>query len=204
MIVWACFVAAMTVAGAGLLLTDPTPAPRIAQGSPLWEPTSPRVFGNILETKVPVEQASWQYIVIHDSGSPRGSVETMSREAQSRGLRGLGYHFLIGNGNGMGDGDLHVGYRWNEQFAGAHATGSDAGDYNQHGIGICLIGNGEARKYTERQMERLLSLVSGLQRELNIPIDRVLLQRDLAPLPSPGKHFPREWLWAQLSLAGGG
>jgi hypothetical protein len=203
-LVWVAFVVTMTVVGGVLLLSDPTPAPRLGFAPALDLSISSRASGTIFDTSVPVADGRWLQIVIHDSGSQHGTVESESRAAQAQGLKGLGYHFLIGNGNGMGDGELHVGYRWIDQLAGAHVAGSDAAWHNTHSVGICLIGNGESRAFTPRQMERLVALVVGLQERLEIPIDRVLLHSNLAATPSPGRHFPVEQFREQLRLAGRG
>jgi hypothetical protein len=113
------------------------------------------------------------------------------RQHLGYGYQGLGYHFLIGNGNGLGDGVVHVGYRWNLQLPGAHTTGPQMDWHNQRSIGVCLIGNGDRRPFTPRQIQNLTVLVEQLQRELDIPADRVSLHRDVAPgISSPGRFFP--------------
>ena len=204
-LVWGAFVLTMTAMGGALLLTDPSPAPKLAMGRPALDlNVAARQAGSVIDTRVKVEEGRWLEIVIHDSGSQHGSIESLSRQAQERGLQGLGYHFLIGNGNGMGDGELHVGYRWNEQLAGAHVAGDNAAWHNTHAVGVCLIGNGENRPFTDRQIQRLVALVTGLQEALDIPADRVLLDSDLSGTQSPGKRFPLEKFREQLRLAGDG
>jgi N-acetyl-anhydromuramyl-L-alanine amidase AmpD len=132
----------------------------------------------------------WQNIVIHHLGLPAGDAETVHRLHQGYGHHGLGYHFLIGNGSGLGDGVVHVGYRWNQQLPGVHTVGPDAWTHNQHSIGICLIGNGDRRPFTRRQIEQLAALVQRLRTTLDIPRDGILLHRDVAPdVSSPGKFF---------------
>lgn len=201
--VWSAFVATMTVVGGLLILSDPAPAPRLGSGLPALDlNVSARPIGTIFDTAAPVKRDQWVEIIIHDSGSQHGTVESLAREAQSQGLKGLGYHFVIGNGNGMGDGDLHVGYRWNEQLPGAHLAGPDADWHNLHSIAICLVGNGEVADFTPRQMDRLVALVRGLQEELNIGIERVLLNSALSDRPSPGRRFPEQRFRDQLRLNG--
>ena len=65
----------------------------------------------IFQTHVPLERSRWQAIVIHHSGEPAGDAESLRRLHESYGYRGLGYHFLIGNGNGLGDGHGRCGDR---------------------------------------------------------------------------------------------
>ena len=64
--------------------------------------------------------------MIHQSGSAYGKPSTIEAEHVAQNLRGLGHHFVIGNGSGMDDGEVHVGYRWLDQLPGAHAAGTEA------------------------------------------------------------------------------
>ncbi len=153
----------------------------------------------VFQTEAELDRQRWTGIVIHHSGEPAGDGETIGRFHVSRGLQGLGYHFIIGNGNGLGDGVTHVGYRWNEQLPGAHVAGALGQVHNQHSIGICLVGNGDRRSFTEAQMSRLISLVQRLQQELRIPADEVYLHQDLAEgVSSPGRFFSGARLQEQL------
>ncbi|MHC5114493.1 MAG: peptidoglycan recognition protein family protein [Planctomycetota bacterium] len=146
----------------------------------------------IFRIDAPLDEERWNGIVIHHLGMPSGDAERVHRLHVGYGYQGLGYHFLVGNGSGLGDGIVHVGYRWNEQLPGAHVARSAeaSGELNERAIGICLIGNGDRRPFTEKQMRSLLALVRGLQQRLDIPADRVRLHRDLAPgVTSPGRFF---------------
>jgi len=152
----------------------------------------------IFENVKPLDRQRWRGIVIHHSGAPYGTPESLTAEARRANLSGLGYHFLIGNGSGMGDGDIHVGYRWLDQLPGAHAVGPQAEAYNQHSIGICLIGDGNRRPFSDLQIQRLAELVASLARELDIPADQILLQSDIAETASPGRYFPEAAFRAYL------
>jgi hypothetical protein len=144
-------------------------------------------------------QAVWDTIVIHHLGQPAGSPETLDRTHRNSGLSGLGYHFLIGNGNGLGNGDVHVGYRWLNQVAGAKPVGVDSSQWNEGTISICLIGNGNRRPFTEQQLVHLSYLVQRLQLELSIGSDRVLLAQEVgSPMTSPGKYFADAQFRSQL------
>lgn len=172
--------------------------------------TNIEVMGNgqtatdpVFNTSESLDHERWTSIVIHDLGSPSGDPDSIHRQHLSYGYQGLGYHFVIGNGNGLGDGVIHAGYRWNEQLPGVHTAGGDAEYHNQHSIGICLVGNGERRPFTDRQMASLVNLIQRLQRELDIPASRVYLHRDVAagadpPVTSPGRYFARSQLIDQL------
>lgn len=202
MVVWTAFIAAMSSVGGLLALSDDAPAPRVGAGFAAMASTAPGpAMGTILDTSTPLDRERWTSIVIHDSRSPHGTIESLALEAQARDLQGLGYHFVIGNGNGLGDGDLHVGYRWNEQFPGAHVPGEAGREFNEHAVAICLIGNGDTREFTPRQMDRLAALVTALQTEFSIPRSRVLLSSEVAEgTTSPGRHFPRGEFFSMLPL----
>jgi len=191
--VWLSFIGAMTVVtgvlllgengiggGGFLIATNVGPGAERSGEDPIFRIEAPR------------DPGQWEEIVIHHLGEPAGDAEYVHRLHVGYGYQGLGYHFLIGNGNGLGDGIVHVGYRWNEQLAGAHVARSAANSryHNQHAVGICLIGNGDRRPFTDKQMQSLSSLVRRLQQELAIPAGGVHLHRDLASgVTSPGRLF---------------
>ena len=153
----------------------------------------------IFQTSVPLDRQRWTGVVIHHLGEPAGDADSVQRKHLALGLNGLGYHFLIGNGNGLGDGVIHVGYRWTEQLPGAHVQGKQGSQQNQHSIGICLVGNGDRRPFTDRQMEQLVRLVQRLQNELDIDGRNVHLHRDLfSQTSSPGRFFTEAWFEQQL------
>lgn len=143
----------------------------------------------------PASPRSWKFIVLHHSATESGTVESIDAEHRQRtdsaGIpwRGIGYHFVVGNGNGLGDGVVAPTFRWKDQSAGAHAGQAD---YNEHGIGICLIGNFEQARPSARQMEAVHRLVGYLKGEHAIPSDRVLKHGDLKATACPGRHFPAE------------
>src|ERR1035438_6831585 len=68
--------------------------------------------------RAPVRQGRWQYIVIHHSGVDTGTVKAMDhyRREVRHMENGLAYDFVIGNGSGMGDGEIAVGPRWTKQL----------------------------------------------------------------------------------------
>ncbi len=189
-IVLGSFFAAMT---AVILLLDLS-TPSEATGFPLTN------LGNLQERPADdplfkleqsLDRDRWQGIVIHHLGEPFGTAESVHRRHLGWGYQGLGYHFLLGNGNGLADGEVHVGYRWNQQLPGAHVVGDSGGHHNAHSIGICLVGNGQRRPFSDRQMRHLVRLVQRLQQELRIPAERVQLHAGIAPgQTSPGRYFP--------------
>ena len=154
----------------------------------------------VFRTDAPLDRQRWQSVIIHHSGELAGNPQTIRRLHMANGARMMGYHFVIGNGNQMGDGVVHVGERWIRQLPGWHAVGADADFYNQHAIAICVVGNGDRRPFTHRQTAQLISLVRQLQRELGILPSAVRLHRDIADglTSSPGRFFPTTLLDQQL------
>ncbi|GJQ60262.1 MAG: N-acetylmuramoyl-L-alanine amidase [Candidatus Scalindua sp. AMX11] len=139
----------------------------------------------------------WKYIVIHHSASNAGNATSIGKyHKEVRGWEnGLGYHFLIGNGNGARDGQIEVGNRWNDQIDGAHAGN---GEYNKYGIGICLVGNFENRHPTDSQISSLVYLVNYLQRRCNISKENIIKHCNVRKTVCPGNHFPYNKVLARL------
>ncbi len=196
-VVWLSLFGAMTAVGALLLMVDGRPIPR-GDGLSLSPLAAASFDGHsadpVFNPRKPIQPGRWQAIVIHHSGNVLGTPASIEREHQAQNLRVLGHHFIIGNGNGMDDGQLHLGYRWLEQEAGAH-VGGEVGDwYNKNSISICLVGDGNRRPFSQAQLERLETLLDSLCRELQIPRDRILLHSQIAPVADPGKLFPGEIL----------
>jgi hypothetical protein len=115
----------------------------------------------------------WRWIIIHHSATPTGSALQFDRIHKQKGWDELGYHFVVGNGNGSRDGEVEVSSRWRKQKWGAHAKTPD-NKYNDFGIGICLVGNFDLTRPSWRQMEAVGKLVAHLQRTYNVPSDRVI------------------------------
>ena len=133
---------------------------------------------------------TWKYIVIHHSGTDRGSEAIFDRyHRMHNGWRGVGYDFVIGNGRGSADGLVEVTFRWEKQMDGAHA-GTE--EHNKYGIGICLVGDFEKSHPTARQMEAVVGLVNYLQERCRIPTRNVLFHRHIRPggTRCPGRNFP--------------
>jgi hypothetical protein len=134
----------------------------------------------------------WKYIVLHHSATKAGSVESIHaqhakrRDAQGNPWRGIGYHFVIGNGQGMPDGGIEPTFRWDEQDAGAHA-GTRL--HNEAGIGICLVGDFNKTPPTELQHTAVRRLVRMLQEQFAIPASHVLPHSQLKPTKCPGRLF---------------
>jgi hypothetical protein len=143
--------------------------------------------------------AAWTSIVIHHLGQPAGTVEEIDRNHRNSGLEGLGYHFLIGNGNGIEDGYIHLGYRWLNQTPCARLASADPSHWNSGVISICLVGNGNRRPFSEVQIVQLSRLVQRLQLTLSIPVEKVLLANEFdTDSQSPGRYFAEAQFRSQL------
>jgi len=70
---------------------------------------------------------------------------------------------------------------------GAHAGKQE---YNQHGIGICLVGNFQETSPSAAQLAAVRRLVATLKHEYTIPTGNVIAHRDVKATECPGKHFP--------------
>ncbi len=146
---------------------------------------------------VNVTAHKWKYIVVHHSATPAGSAASFDEfHRNKRGWdRGLGYHFVIGNGRGARNGLVETGRRWTRQIDGAHAGSAE---YNEHGIGVCLVGDFEVGSPTNEQISSLVKLVKELQRICNIPSENVILHRHIRDTQCPGGSFPYYELLAGL------
>ncbi|MGH7132873.1 MAG: peptidoglycan recognition protein family protein [Phycisphaerales bacterium] len=203
--VWLALVAAMTGVGGMLLMVDGRPASRgdgIAL-PPLVSTGTPSSAESIIDTRkgVSLDRNRWKSIVIHHSGSVSGSPSAIEQEHLKQRFKGLGHHFVIGNGRGMEDGEVHVGYRWLDQLPGAHAGGSQGPWFNNHAISICLVGDGDRQAFSKAQLARLDQLVAALCAELKIAPDQVVLHSSIAQTSDPGRLFPEAWLREQLRAA---
>lgn len=202
-IVWASFGSAMTLVTGLLILAEGNADGGSDVGVPrafvAAAPAGVEMSAGPLEPRDAAFDASrWTSIVIHHTGSPAGDPETIERQHVSNGYASLGYHFVIGNGHGFGDGAVFVGPRWNRQEPGAHVAGANGARLNEHAIGICLVGNGNRRAFTDRQIRELVTLVRALQKEAGIPAENVVLHSDVAAVSSPGRYFPVAEFESQL------
>ena len=135
----------------------------------------------------------WRYIVIHHSATVGGNAEMFDRlhRGPQFGFDELGYHFLITNGDGGPDGAVEAGSRWHKQKWGAHCGGTPGNEYNNYGIGICLVGDFSRRMPTGAQVASLRKLVLELMAAYNVPAENVIAHRE-APTAStecPGDVF---------------
>ncbi len=166
----------------------PRPVPATPRPAPPPQPTPPPVadLGPVPRAWYPpggMSRGLWKCIVVHHSDSPKSTPQGIDSWHRQRGWDGLGYHFVIGNGVNYPDGQVYVGPRWVKQKTGAHCK-STAGKYfgtwrarnffNEHGVGICLIGDFEKGPGpTRKQIESLSKLIAFLCDGNNISTDLI-------------------------------
>lgn len=147
----------------------------------------------------PVRKGRWKYIVVHHSGVDEGTVKGMDR--YHRDVRhmenGLAYHFVIGNGNGMRDGEIAVASRWSKQLDGGHLASVSQ---NKIAIGICLVGNFDKAEPSPSQMKSLTALVKALMKRTALSPSEVRTHRQINVVGTrcPGSKFPTKSFVAGL------
>jgi hypothetical protein len=143
----------------------------------------------------------WECIVIHHSGGQKGGAKAFHEfHTRVRHWDELGYHFVIGNGSDTPDGHVEVGPRWRKQKHGAHCK-VPGNYYNDHGIGICLVGNFEHSRPTPAQMASLEELARYLMTACQIPPEQVNTHRGITGRTAcPGRKFRLAELKRRLSI----
>ena len=175
-------------------LADPS---QLAAGQRLVIPQR----GAVAHATVPLYPTTrWTHIVVHHTATQIGNARYFDRAHRGKGWsNGLGYHFLIDNGTmGKADGQIEIGPRWRRQQNGAHCN---AGGMNQHGIGICLVGDFTHRVPSPAQLASLTALVEQLRTYYRIPSTRIIRHKDVRGKSTecPGDSFP--WARFKQSLA---
>jgi N-acetyl-anhydromuramyl-L-alanine amidase AmpD len=191
---------------------SPAPSPRafllplILAGSAL-APAAPLANGPGSELEFDSGEANrWQHIIVHHSATPGGNAADFSRLHRQKGWDDVAYHFVIDNGRGGPDGALEVTSRWREQKHGAHAgrlvghAAAERNEFNEFGIGICLVGDFERRPPTPKQVDTLVSLITGLRARFNIPAAEIAGHGEVTHTDCPGRCFPWASVLARLQL----
>jgi N-acetylmuramoyl-L-alanine amidase len=137
----------------------------------------------------------WRTITIHHSAGSYGDIDLLRRVHRQRQHRDpvdeIPYHFLIGNGNGLGLGEVVETGRWRLGIWGAHVSARNM-DRNLRGIGICLIGDFETSQLPDPQFHAAVALTRSLMQRFRIPPERVTLHGKTPGEMTlcPGKNFP--------------
>jgi len=161
------------------------------------KPTLPQID---FPPEAPLEP--WKFLVLHHSGTSSGSVQSIHaphirrRDSSGNPWKGIGYHFVIGNGHGMQDGAVECTFRWNQQLHGAHAGNAL---YNTRGIGICLIGNFEVAPPTPAQLSSLQQLLLLLCSRCQIETRDIVGHSTVRRTACPGRLFPLQTIRQNVS-----
>lgn len=146
----------------------------------------------------------WKYIVIHHSAGDFGNIEHLkkihNRRQSAEPINAISYHYIIGNGNGMPDGDIESDIRKDYNLWGMHVSARNW-DRNFRGLGICIVGNLEEGEMTAKQYQSLIKLTKQLMTEYNIDFEDVGFHGKIEgeSTKCPGKHFPIEKFKRELS-----
>ena len=146
----------------------------------------------------------WNYIVVHHSAGNFGTIEFLQEVHRDRQagdpLDAIPYHYVIGNGNGLGMGEVASDWRLERNIWGTHVSANNKAR-NFLGLGICLVGNFEEAQVPEAQFAALVTLTRSLMLRHGISASDVGFHGDIhgESTKCPGQHFPRERLRAAIS-----
>ena len=161
-----------------------------------WRYLSPSIRKAIDNAKV--KRGRWKYIIIHNSGTRQGNARIFDNyHRRVRKMQnGLAYHFVIGNGQSSGDGQIEIGNRWTQQINGGHVASNYLNDI---ALGICLVGDLNRDKPTNDQMAALDELVSYVRQRVGKVKGRSAIvkgHKEINPKPTdcPGDRFPLSFL----------
>ena len=151
---------------------------------------------SIFHMQVAVQPSRWEYLYIHHSKTTGGNALQLAD-----GANDVGDHFVIGNGDGLIDGELQISQRWNHQQPAASPAGTIKVQPNC--VSICLIGDFDRRPPTPMQLGRLGQLVQAMQLRCHIPANRIQWLSDgtgptSASAAGIGKYFPAAAFHDQL------
>jgi hypothetical protein len=182
------------------VVIDPLATPLVdTHATPNPQPTVPERPSGPIVRKTPTGPSGWipsgglsnrwKYIVVHHSATPTGGANKFDQMHKAKGWDELGYHFVIGNGTDTPDGQIEVGGRWRKQKHGAH-TKVPGNQYNEHGIGICLVGNFEQRRPSPKQMASLAKLTAFLAQKCRVSTGNINTHGAITGKTAcPGRHF---------------
>lgn len=165
---------------------DASPPPRTARtytGTATRQPARSVVAQGPRAWNAPRTGRTWRYIVMHHSATESGNAAEFDTLHREKGWDELGYHFVIDNGRGGPDGRVEVGSRWTKQKHGAHTGGTPGNEYNEYGIGICLVGNFMRHRPTRAQLKAVTELTEYLAERYDLGQDDIIAHKD-----APNQH----------------
>lgn len=175
----------------------------IRVGQKLYLPSTARAMDGLHAVRqacagIKVRSSQWQRIVVHHSAIKYGNAAKYDAAHRRRGMKnGLAYHFVIGNGIDSGDGEIEVGPRWKKQLLGGHLKSYKL---NLSAIGICLVGNFEEARPSQKQLQAFTQLMDWLQAEVLQKRVAFAGHRELRGEQTvcPGKYFPLKRMHARF------
>jgi hypothetical protein len=185
-VVLATLISSLTLTS--VLLLALAPAPLTPDAPSLLVTDSTDSFAPIFDTRKPIQPARWKYIFLHHTKGKRGDALSIG------GKNGFGDHFLIGNGDGCGDGEIQIGARWTSQ-QGARPIGASLAD---NSISICIVGDFDQSNPTPAQIRNLQRLIQTLQRRFGISGRAVLASNKAHSTAGIGIYFPSAQLSRQI------
>jgi hypothetical protein len=189
-IVFSTLLGVLTLTSALLMALAPAPLVPDAATS-LFAVDEPRSLDVIFQTRNPLAETRWKYIYIHHTRTPSGNALSLAQATD-----GMGDHFIIGNGDGLLDGEIQIGQRWNQQQAALPPAGTNR--VAPSWVSIGLVGDFDKTVPTPTQLRRLAQLVGALQGELHVPAANVIVI-DSAKTPAGiGRYFPQGAFRGQL------
>ena len=159
---------------------------------PTTQPVHPTIARLVPAGWAPTaREQQWRYLIVHHSSTPAGSAASFDKFHRSKGWDEMSYHFVITNGQGGPDGGIEIGSRWAEQKWGAHTGGSRNNEYNNYGIGICVVGDFNTHMPTEKQLAALKQLTAFLMARYHLAPQNIIGHRDApgAKTDCPGNVF---------------
>ncbi len=127
-------------------------------------------------------------LIIHHSAvsNSKNSDQYRAIDNYHRGLGwgGIGYHYLI-----IPSGKIYGGRA--EDKVGAHCYQKNM---NYFSLGICLTGNFDIEKPTDKQIFALRDLMKGLTKKYSISKNNIWFHKDFAIKTCPGKNMDRGFI----------
>ncbi|HEX3357280.1 MAG TPA: N-acetylmuramoyl-L-alanine amidase [Tepidisphaeraceae bacterium] len=182
-VVFSSLIGLLTLTSALLMALAPAPLRPDATNS-LFAVDAPNSMDAIFQTQSDAAKPpQWKYIYIHQSKSAGSNANSIMQPDGE-----FNDHFLIGNGDGLNDGEVEMGQHWEgQQSADAPAPNTQI---DPDCISICMIGDLDHNRPTPTQMRRLSQLVSALQAHYRIPLSNVALADQPQSSAGVGRFFP--------------
>jgi hypothetical protein len=164
-----------------LMALAPAPLTPDATNS-LFAIDAPASMEAVFQTRAPAS-SGWTCIYVHHSKSAASDSPSLVGPGGE-----LDDHFVIGNGNGLADGEIQLGQRWDRQRPAAAPVSGTRIDPTC--ISICVVGDFDQNRPTPLQIRRLSRLVSTLQARYRIQLGNVVLADQPQSIAGIGRFFP--------------